>query len=340
MRSVFAGLLVLVVLVFVVDAQGQENVLGAGTQIVDKGASWTPTQGSLEKIRDKCKNLQAPDLGECFISGMGGEGASPQAVAFARRAGNLAYMSRFVESGRVDVAYVDYPFRANENYSWFLVNGVPDLIDVDDPIYNPKSGLEKDQRYVLLSKSYPNLTLWPDDRTSRRAPMVKGLRGQGQRFVISYRITSGCRTCEYLGTAWLGFDFEQNGKFMSTKFLGIEKAPRTSAAISQDASVEQGYTNPKKPVEVKAGQTFTIVLGANHTTGYRWQVAGGVNSSLLDLIGTVYKAADDEKIGAGGKEVWTFLAKNKGRAKISFDYVRPWEKQTGGKTTSFEIVIQ
>jgi predicted secreted protein len=269
------------------------------------------------------------------------EGASTQAMAFAGRMDNLAYMTRFLETGRVDVAYVEWPFRANENYSWFIVNGAPDLIDVDDPAYRAKTGFEKDARYTSLAKIYPRLALWPDDRSEKSIPMVKSLKGQGQRFVISNRITDGCRACSYLGTAWFAFDFTQNGTFLGTKFLGIEKVPRESTTMALANSVEQGFTNPKKPVEAEAGQKFTIILGANHTTGYRWEIASSPDIKTVELVGSEYKASDTQKVGSGGREVWTYLAKNPGKTKVVFKYVRPWEKGAGpAKTSSFEIIVR
>ena len=106
-------------------------------------------------------------------------------------------------------------------------------------------------------------------------------------------------------------------------------------------SVEEGFTNPKNPVEVTAGQNFTIILGANHTTGYRWELASTMDKSIVELVGSVYEASDTQKVGSGGREVWTFLAKSPGKTKVSFQYVRPWEKQAGpAKTTSFEIIVQ
>jgi predicted secreted protein len=105
--------------------------------------------------------------------------------------------------------------------------------------------------------------------------------------------------------------------------------------------VEEGLTNPKNPVEVTAGKKFTIVLDANHTTGYRWELASTLDKSIVELVGSVYEASDTQKVGSGGREVWTFLAKGTGKAKVSFQYVRPWEKQAGpAKTTSFEIIVQ
>ena len=59
-------------------------------------------------------------------------GAPPAAVAFARRVDRQGYLVAFRETGRVDVAFAEYPFLANENAVCLLVNGTPPAIDVDD----------------------------------------------------------------------------------------------------------------------------------------------------------------------------------------------------------------
>jgi hypothetical protein len=192
----------------------------ASPQAIGKEASWIAALSALERIRDKCSSLRAPASVECFVTGMKDEGASTQAVAFAKLMRNSAFMNKFLETGSIEVAYVEHPFQANENYSWFLVNGTPDLIDVDDPVYRANSGFERDDRYTSLLKAYPQLLLWPDDRTEKSTPMVRCLKGQGKRFVISYRITDGCRECNYLGTALFAFDFDRDGSFTGTKIPG------------------------------------------------------------------------------------------------------------------------
>jgi predicted secreted protein len=61
----------------------------------------------------------------------------------------------------------------------------------------------------------------------------------------------------------------------------------------------------------------------------------------VGVIGSQYEAPDTQKIGSGGKEVWTFLAKGPGKTKVSFHYIRTWEKQTEpAKISSFEIIVQ
>ena len=66
-------------------------------------------------------------------------GASPAALAFTRRTGSQAYLRALREAGNVDVALAIYPFRANENEVWLLVNGDPPLIDVDDHAPDPEA---------------------------------------------------------------------------------------------------------------------------------------------------------------------------------------------------------
>lgn len=341
MKSILAGLFMILVLWNSVGAPQQADQPAPSRSSIDAQAVWAPRTESLKKIRSACGANQGQALRDCFLTGMKEEGASPQAQAFARRLGGLAYMEGFFEAGVIDIAYTVYPFRANENHGWFLVNGSPDLIDVDDPAHPSRAGLEKDTLYRTLSKTYPGITLWPDDRSPNSVPTMKELRDRAQRFVISYRLTDGCRGCAYLGTAWIAFDFAQNGLFLGTRFLGVERTPRQAAPRIPTDTVEQGLTNPKRPVETRSGETFVILLGANHTTGYRWELVGSLNKDVLEPLGSAYESLSEGKPGEGGREVWSFAAKNAGTTKVVFQYVRPWEKQAGkAKTISFDIVVR
>jgi predicted secreted protein len=69
------------------------------------------------------------------------------------------------------------------------------------------------------------------------------------------------------------------------KFLGIEETARETLAMTQADSVEQEFTNPKKPVEATTGQKFTIILDANHDTGYRWEIASSPDSKAWNWLG-------------------------------------------------------
>jgi hypothetical protein len=77
---------------------------------------WDPPPQVLSAIREKCGKGDLDGINGCFVLGMQSANASPQAVAFAKSfAGNgLAYVRAFRNVGLVDIAYIEYAFRANE----------------------------------------------------------------------------------------------------------------------------------------------------------------------------------------------------------------------------------
>ena len=79
-------------------------------------------------------------------------------------------------------------------------------------------------------------------------------------------------------------------------------------------------------MEAQVGQSFTVMLEANKTTGYEWQFAKPLDKRMVKLISTEYLTDKTGLIGAGGKQVWVFEALKAGKAYIYFKYVRPWEK--------------
>ena len=181
----------------------------------------------MREIREKCQT--APDFGNCFASQMSKFGASPEAVAFTKLTGNTGFMRDFRETGRVDIAYVNYPFRANENQGCLLVNGTPRTVDVDDLSLLPNNDLMKNSRYAALFKKYPNIAIFPGDRSGTDYPVAQILPGGGQRFVVSYWLTSGCHACERVGTVSYAFAFGANGKFLGAKFQAALGAEAKSA---------------------------------------------------------------------------------------------------------------
>ena len=94
-------------------------------------------------------------------------------------------------------------------------------------------------------------------------------------------------------------------------------------------------------MEVQAGQSFTITLEANKTTGYEWQLAKPLDKRMVKLIGSEYLVDKTGLIGAGGKQVWVFKALKKGKTNIYMRYVRPWEKDIPPvKEEHFLIIIK
>ena len=96
-------------------------------------------------------------------------------------------------------------------------------------------------------------------------------------------------------------------------------------------AVDRQAADSADAVHVKVGETFTIKLASNPTTGFRW---------LLDLTreaedaAVVSKVSDDYvadahapgMVGVGGTERWTFRAEKPGSMVLPFVYRRAWEK--------------
>ena len=303
--------------------EGEKYLQGIGPAAV-----WNPDNSFRERVVDRCSSPAVQDFGECFVSVMTDSKASPQATAFARRIGNTGYLRGFRETGVVDIAYVHYPFRANENYGCFLVNGDPSIVDIDDPDITEKIDLTTDKEYEGIVSGFPGAELWPGDRREADCVIPGSVQDRGQRFVTMFRFLNGCHACEFLGSARVAFDFDNAGKFLGTELLGIEGAVRV-------------VSDPEKPVNVTAGLKFAIVLESNRTTGYRWERSASENATVVKLRGAEYREPGTGRAGAGGREVWTFEAVAKGATEISLKYVRPWEKDVPpARSVTFKVNVE
>jgi len=123
-----------------------------------------------------------------------------------------------------------------------------------------------------------------------------------------------------------------------------------SPAIKQ-ASVEipcnDFYEQPhiSQEVEVGAGDSFTVTLCSNPTTGFMWSESAQIGDQTV-LQQTEHKfeapkTTEPPIEGAPGKEVWTFQALNKGETTVSMEYSRPWEGgEKGNWTFNLTVVVK
>lgn len=109
---------------------------------------------------------------------------------------------------------------------------------------------------------------------------------------------------------------------------------------------ERTTGNPKEGSEnsfrIAVGEDFRITLGSNPSTGYHWELADPLNESIVQLVGTEYRAPENQSlVGAPGEELWTFRAVGQGRTMIRMKYVRPWEKGAApAKTAVYAIEVR
>jgi hypothetical protein len=128
------------------------------------------------------------------------------------------------ESGIVDLGYVAYPGNAQPSQGWALMNGVPELINVDDLSILPKTEMEKDASFKALRNDRPGLQLavMDEQRQPGSTPKIEPLGEGGNRFVVPYSLKEDCTGCGAVATANFGFDFDAAGQFLGVKFLSID----------------------------------------------------------------------------------------------------------------------
>lgn len=78
-------------------------------------------------------------------------------------------------------------------------------------------------------------------------------------------------------------------------------------------------------VEIECGDTLSVFLAANPTTGYNWRVSS-VDRAVLPEAGPPSYRRDSDLIGSGGMITLSFEAAAPGKTLLSIVYERPFER--------------
>ena len=103
------------------------------------------------------------------------------------------------------------------------------------------------------------------------------------------------------------------------------------------------YTISNTSINASAGDEFIIELESNQTTGFQWGLAGSLDPSVVKKVSSKYVPAPNPggKMGAGGKELWTFKAVRNGTATISMTYTQPFDKGARpAETATFTVTVK
>jgi inhibitor of cysteine peptidase len=126
---------------------------------------------------------------------------------------------------------------------------------------------------------------------------------------------------------------------LSLSFLWIAScAPAASVDVSCDDFGTQQHIS--KEVTSAVGDSFTVTLCSNATTGFQWSESAQISDpTVIQQMDHKILSPDNEGlVGAPGKEVWTFKALKKGTSTISLEYSRPWEGGEKGEWT-FNLTV-
>jgi inhibitor of cysteine peptidase len=132
-------------------------------------------------------------------------------------------------------------------------------------------------------------------------------------------------------------EIEPGGAGNSGLFLAVKVDNQWELAFDGQGVIScedmEGYGFPQdmlsdcqntRTVETKINEEFFIMLAANPTTGYEWQV--DTDPEYVELKKREYSPSQPELLGSGGQETFAFLALKSGETEIVFSYLRPWEE--------------
>ncbi|MBA7509838.1 hypothetical protein ES705_01810 [subsurface metagenome] len=104
---------------------------------------------------------------------------------------------------------------------------------------------------------------------------------------------------------------------------------------------ELTFDNKGKSFELEKGDRINIKLESNPTTGYEWILGGETDTSVVSLFDSkfVQTEKEEELVGAGGYEIFTFKAENSGQTEIILTYKRSWEEEELKEEFLFKINI-
>lgn len=93
-------------------------------------------------------------------------------------------------------------------------------------------------------------------------------------------------------------------------------------------------------VNATVGETFTLTLRGNPTTGYSWEATEVPSEVLLTEKHYEQDKTETMMVGVGGTFHFHFKAVKKGEANIRFEYRRPWEKLPAVEVRSYRVRIR
>jgi hypothetical protein len=283
----------------------------------------------IDAVKGSCQDPHADKLQDCFATEMKKAGASAAAVEFSKQLGEPGFVRDFRVAGPVDIAYVSYPYRANENQSWLIVNGTPPVIDVDNSklVMIAARALKNNATYAGLAKAHPDASPWPGDRYSTETPDVEMGANGGVHIIVNYRLREKCHSCAVLGHAWYSFEFDAKGIFAGARLMAI------SLAWAKDPVMRVTGKMSGVSVGTTVGEELTIALPVKDAAGSEWILAKALDTAKVRLIEHSHVAPPAGNGAAGTEELWRFASLGAGTTQIAF-------QRGAEKPITFKIAVR
>ena len=131
-----------------------------------------------------------------------------------------------------------------------------------------------------------------------------------------------------------------------------DSASTTTTPSDATTTTESGDTSTSKgsddgtvitasgPVTLAKGETATIELEGNVTTGYTWTVTQEPDAAVAKVVSNEYVAPEGGAVGAGGHQKIVLEGVADGTTTLDLAYSREWETDVApAETAKFEITV-
>ena len=92
-----------------------------------------------------------------------------------------------------------------------------------------------------------------------------------------------------------------------------------------------------RKVNLNVGDTLSVVLDSNPSTGYSWAVQR-LQGGILEQLGEPETRSQGDLLGAGGEVVFRFEAARRGQTELFLVYRRPFESNVAPAAT-FSVTV-
>lgn len=208
----------------------------SGNDKVSAKAIWPLPPNFYAEIMQNCPYKLGPlQFTKCVTDAMRQYGASSQAIAFTTMLQGQGFLSAFRATGQVDIAQATV-IAADHSDEFYLVNGKPTPINIDDPaiLEQTTNVMNQNIQYRAIHTQYPQVMLWPGNHTF---PTVTKNPSGGQRFIFTYPLKNGCNACATIGYADIGFDFNNGGTFLGPQLISVAPAQPAPAQVPAPATL-------------------------------------------------------------------------------------------------------
>jgi len=307
------------------DTPVQATLIGARAAAVDIQGHWAQQEIQTAIDRGMMVGTGLNSQGQCIFSPEAAVSRA-QLAAVLTRAFNLDYGDlRFIKQPLASDYYWDV-----DNKAWYadalVMCAVNDIFVGDGEEFQPNRNVTRIEVAQAVKRCFEAKKI--DVVMIMMMPVYNDMRGLTQEETNALVFVSN--------TGIMKGDGDNN--FRPRQAVKRAELARILNRCTSMMSVDQTYNN--KEYHLAIGQSFTLELPGNPTTGYSWMMDIGDKSMLrLDSEGFL-PGSDTRLIGQGGTNWWKVTALQSGTTKLRLNYQRPWESVQPAQTYELTVIIK